>query len=675
MSAHFIRKYLTGSSRIRLKKPKRKGAVTKKEFMSELTKDDEFNNQVTNWIESNNIKGKTLDNHPNQAELHNQFQSMVVQKAGRRIDVKTGTSSPAPRTPDKATETMPQPRSSGTTGTSDLKDLPWIKSVVDHELDRFTGNHNMFTQPKPFSNFSKDPAIAKVQKQIVDSLEADGRKGKFSGISGAGGKAGDPEAMAAMAAVAITVAIAGQLGLITPNEAAQRSQSALQNEVIASAVKSLGTISKGDFQQISHAGSTGSTGSGSSGGSISSTSSRLTKENFISQGLSPENANALMRQYRLSIDEIYDEMVTQRNHPPDATTWANAVSQASRDMNSYLKGRSSKNRQAGNPTVGAGLTDADIDRIIHTDGFGGKSDKGMLFTGTQTPYDPSATTTVPRPTGFQFGTQTGAGHPRDPPPTITIPGFGKPTKGPTGKTDTSPPPGPPGGTETKEDNPPRIPDTKDPKFKPKEIPRIPQPPEGDPDSDTDEDEKEEKKVIPSTKKTKGRKPELRPYFLVGGEDSLKISDEEQKREARDWALFNFVSGPSNASIDNPLTQHALRQYQFRMKNTFPDPEYYKPRPFTDYAPRTIMRNVYTNGSNRQPLYITGPAGNKYYRGRYLDTLQNPENSSALLNMRQQVYREPDLAQIAQMDQMNGLRTRNDRNSAFKATVFATKSLF
>lgn len=98
------------------------------------------------------------------------------------------------------------------------------------------------------------------------------------------------------------------------------------------------------------------------------------------------------------------------------------------------------------------------------------------------------------------------------------------------------------------------------------------PPDEDEDEDEDEEDKQPESSIKATKVKKAKKSGyIRPYFLVGGQNILRLTEAERLQEIKDWNLFNFVPGHSYQSADNPLTQLERAQYNFHMSNVYPNP--------------------------------------------------------------------------------------------------------
>ena len=183
------------------------------------------------------------------------------------------------------------------------------------------------------------------------------------------------------------------------------------------------------------------------------------------------------------------------------------------------------------------------------------------------------------------------------------------------------------------------------KEKEKEKPRPPPEDPRDPPPDPDERRRkkdDEKKSTPTEFIPQDLKyPELRPYFNVGGEDVLRISKERAKQELTDWNLYSFVPGEVYESDDNPMTQHQRRQYYYRMQNTKPPPQPYKPKKFTGRAPTTYMRNQY---QSYQPFFDANDR--TQYAGRTMEYYQDRTTASDLLDMGDRGYANPDMLQRA-----------------------------
>ena len=171
----------------------------------------------------------------------------------------------------------------------------------------------------------------------------------------------------------------------------------------------------------------------------------------------------------------------------------------------------------------------------------------------------------------------------------------------------------PGGSQTIHDNKPteekKETDAKDPPYYPvpvvtdntkkpdpikKPEPRPPIPPTETITDDTDTDDDDDPED-PKDEKIKDAKifSELRPFFMVGGEDMLRISEAEKQREQIDKTLFSYVPGYVYDSADNPLTHARRLQDHYRFYRTKPDAAFVdKPRQFKTLGPSVPFINPY-----------------------------------------------------------------------------------
>ena len=664
MASRFVKGFTKGSKNVKITKVA-KGS-TKKDFVDGMLTDSEFLKKVSTWMDLNSVKNGTLRHNPNEARLHAEFIDMIASQnmSGKTVSIERGSvMPPKPTAPMKAKmatmmagPTAKAPTSGPDKGTfiptvdkSSAKQPQWLTDVVAVEMERWTKDTQ--NTRAPFHQWAKDEGQATAQREVVRQLEAAGNAGKFAQLKTSGGK-GDFAAVELVAIVAGSIAAAA--GIETQRQKEARERQEAQNKKVSAIVKGVvANMDPGTLSQASMA-TTSATSATASAKSVQP----LTRQDMVDAGL--PFPDAALKQYRRSIDERYNSLVSHLGKSANASTWARAVAHGTAAWEDYLANRT---------TTG--------DRSDELD-----DDPSSIFKGI--PQPPAGkggfTTTMPFPTGFQFGDET---EHKGPPPSITIPGFGggqtstggpsdppagggsfedSGSKPPGGKTETDEPfPEPGGGVITDQGT------GKRPKNKPIARPR-PIPPRGGgtPGDDSESDDDEAPRVVnPDPEQRANVVPELRPFMKAGGEDMLRVDDARKRQELTDWALFNFVPGYTYQGDDNPLTMHNKRQYEMRMNRTEPDPTVWKPRDFTGGQPRTIMRNVYQRD---QPFVRYNDRGK--YRGRYMTSDQDRGTHSTLMNINPQHHNYCDVAgRTGPESRMKGVR---DLRNALR---FSTASIF
>ena len=127
-------------------------------------------------------------------------------------------------------------------------------------------------------------------------------------------------------------------------------------------------------------------------------------------------------------------------------------------------------------------------------------------------------------------------------------------------------------------------------------------PEGEPDSEEDEDEPKEDKKKDEDDMHDHNHGYLRPYFQVGGQNILKLTEKEKLQEITDWDLYDYPL-PVNENPDNPLWQQRQRMENFRFRRTFPNPVYRPIRVAPNTAQRAeSMKRPMIGQHDRMPMY-------------------------------------------------------------------------
>jgi len=655
----FLKKWSTGSGNVRI----RKGNTTKRTFITGLQADDAFMSKVAAVKDEYKIDGDTFANHPKSAEINQRLTSLVKDHAGNQVNVSNGTKYvEAPltaahgRVSARPTASERAAKAAGTRDTtSDIvwdvtgvrtKDprTEWLHTAVAYEIDRFR-NHGALTQPKAFSNWDKDPKRAAIQKKLVANLEKMGRAGKFSKLEISGGKGGG-EAVPMIELTGLIVnAAAVEAGIETEAERkrveAERRESAAMAALFDDAVAGI------DPAELSEAEGKAPEGKGpgepAPSGDDSDEVKELDRDWFRNNIRNKANADISFRSYQHQVRERYNELV-EAGHAADGTTMANAIADSNRTwFDTVQQDQPREPPEKGfDPSLSTKIPAPPIEGVRKTL----EIESGLAKRARQA-------VAAPGQPGGGGGSQTAEGG----------------GAGAAGRTETDAPPGPPPppGSETDEERERRR--REEEERRRKEPPRGPFTRRPIPPTDDDEPEKDKSVQVDRMKdpKVSLKPPELRPFFQIGGEDSLRISPEEKAREARDWALYNYVPGEAYQSYDNPMTQFEKEQYDYRMYRTYPDAHMVKPTPFDGKAPRTLMRNIY-EGVRGVPRFYNA-FDNGQYTGRQITNLQDTHFASELLDRATQMHHYPDMAQLAGANYMRGVR--NGR----LAFLLGSKSLF
>ena len=668
-SIKFIREFVKGSQKVKINQAK-KGGKTKKEFALEIAQDDAFVQKVSKWRDESKINGTNLANHPNEAKLHGEMINLISQRANGVVTVSPGSKAPKMKTMAvDASDIKPSKGKGVDTGTfvkpTKPKQPKWLKDVIEHSIDFYAKPHGviMDRRPKPFTNWDKDPAKANVQHEIVKGFRDRMNNHEFAYI--AGGGAGKGEFEAAQLAIIILnatlvaagVATAEQQKVVADAKARDAKMGVIVDKIISNmSPEDHATIRRSTFTQPSSSSSSSSTELGTSPGSSSSSSSpqasgtghiegAITKGEINASGVfHPEALYNLLQDQR----DAAMRALVKRGKENNDETWAMAVRGVDAEMRKYLKSLNTPGNHPDRPS------DVNIDDILDDPDWGKGLKTSATFHGTGSqigqPIPGTATITIP---GFGQQGQTSTGAPgSDPDPSQTQEDFER--KHNDKETDTKDPENDPTPTKTDEGQPvkkpkrPKIPEVPvvrpDPRQKGKDKPIPPFP---DDDTDDDDDDEKKKKPKASVSTRTGKLPELRPFFQVGGENELRPSKERVAKEITDWNLFSYIPGAVTDSADNPLTQHNRRQYNFRMTDTFPDPELFKPRKFTGTAPRAVMRDIY------QKEAMHDAHDRSIYRGRGLNSSQRRRYVSGIIDMVDRLNIQPDFAELGGVQQ-NGV---------------------
>jgi hypothetical protein len=662
----FLKKWSTGSSNVRIQKAN----TSKRSFISSLQADNAFMSKVGAVQDEYKISGDSFGNHPKKSEINQRLTALIKSRSGNQVKVSGGTKYPeAPMKSMSNTGSAritPAERAAAKSGrTPDVvwdetgvrmadDRTEWIHTAVAYEIDRFR-EHGALTQPPKFSRWDKDPKRAAVQKKLVDNLEKMGREGKLSRLEVSGGKGGG-EALPAIELVGVIAnAAAVQMGIETEAErkrveAARQESSAtaaIFDQAVAGIDKSTMTEAKGGADKPAEPSSAESKRPPPSG----SASIRELGRDFFASNVDESQVQSRMAKYNNDINNQYSELVSE-GHPEGDTTWANAINRANKlTRDEFERAKPPVQTLFPPPKVGIAPEpsfDTGLKTILPTPTIGDVRKSLEISKGLAT----------------RARTAVGQGDPDRPRRSTDT---GDPDRDPLGgktETDAPPPPPPPPGTETDEDARRRRTDD-DERKKPPRGPFIRRPIPRD--DDDDGRDKSTQVNIPKTPKISNKRPELRPFFQIGGEDSLRISPEEKAREARDWEAFNYVPGESYQSYDNPMTRFEKQQYDYRFYRTYPDARMVTPTPFDGRAPRTMMRDIYESTRGVPRFY--DPYDNGQYVGRSITNLQNTHHASTILNRATQLQHYPDTSQIAQKNYMAGVR------NATVAILLGSKTLF
>jgi hypothetical protein len=605
-TAKRLKTFLKGSGNVIVRKSRSKTGMTKTAFVNELLNDDEFLKQASGKSDSEIIsllqergRGKVLVSSP----------IKPMAKSSMTIKPVKG----APKMPDpKFAKPPTKPTSKGTSRTTSvpkfLDDVnTWLVSKY------FSGNwietDGFLSHRQPPFEFSKDPEERKIQEDIINKTKKEWDTGKYKKllISGVGkGAEGVGVETAAVLIQIAAIATLTALGMDTLAQKlsgnpklkeARRQQKLFDNVYNDMNIKN--NIKKfADRYQITQTTEQG----------VEITEGEIRHFNPKADA---SYIAAIQGAFESTRKQEYQDLLESGMSSEKA--WDLAGERSRRDLLERLRDRwqpkpKPKEKTIPSPTI----------------------PKTSTTTAPLPPRLPTATITIPE---FGSGGITSTGAPNDPPPSPSQTGedFEKRKPNDKKKTKTGSPEGDPGGSITK---------TGQDKFKPEPIPKkpkkpkppLPRGPNGD-DTDDDTDDDEEKKQTKAKDKKGGLgNPWLRPMFLVGGQNVLRLNDVETLEEIKNWGMFDFVPSAVNESPDNPLTQFAKRQYNYLMKNPEPLPNVRRyQRKLKNMKRSVAFRPIYQAGLSdtgfRDANYYDNTLNDKdrYFLSDHLDQHDRPHH--------------------------------------------------
>ena len=586
-----LQKMLKGSKHFTIRKSKGKGGITKTAFINSLLSNDDFLKKAQTVINKN---------PDDKNKIAKELQPHIRDLGHKKVIFK-----PMARGPDDFKK--------GNTGKPVVKPLPapkkrevdmkWFEDVVNHESDRWFKDRPNFLQPKKFSKWDKDPAKAKVQKELVNEFEKAANDGKFNSIKVSGKEGGGELVALELGSMAVGMAMSN-VGLESMESKHNRERIEEEQKSSAEVLRNVvNSINQEDLQIAVQAhGSSSSSSSGSSSGSSSSSSSG-------SSSSSSSGSSSSYSSTRLTTDEnARSELNRRLNERPLLN---NEQRELARTIyNNSVRDNYNKLRKL---SVGV-LTDEQMKELSRERGLRYIDNLIIQLDAGANVFDHDFGASTPKPGfapdpkdiigGFSDKggqTRTRPGYGGDPSQTITDNGDKNKDKNKS-KTETDQP----------DPNPPRRPDPpptgvdpnpkpkkkkKDPKWNPKPVPKG-----GDSDNDTDDDEDKEKEKEKEKKKKKSIKPGralLRPFYNIGGQEILNLTKQERYQEIKDWVLYDYILGDSNVVegkfSDNPLYNHNQLQNKFRFTRNYPNPVYRR-----DYANYGMLNDTKKRMDNTNP---------------------------------------------------------------------------
>lgn len=710
-SAELLKKFTRGKKYTSIRKAGTNGK-TKTSWINSLMSNAAAHADLQEVIDKHNIDKSTDLSNPT---IHSDLLKIIKKNANGEVSVtgvppdtgtfKAGKAGKGGSKPTRARgnnispsviSKLPNP--TGQKQEPGKADLEFLKPILAHELKRFK-NHG---DTPVFSNYSNEPHQRAVEKQFVAGLEDKYHNARFEDLKTSGGGEKMILATGVLAdMIFLQTGMAAAMGISPMNKhltAAQKEE--LKNSSTMREVNDV--MSKLNTRDLYAA----QQNKAKQERDVNIQEGKLTKEMTKGLGMPDSTLGNVQDVYNQAIQSAYKKLVRQGHSPFDKSTMANAQMVAYDELYKALQNQPPNIRNNVPPSIidqiNIGIT-ANKDKFqpgIHYDDVYdkmirdarpnpnakiGPDDTYNPPTGGKDPniidpHAPSDPKVLP-PTGG-----AGGGGQKNPFGDNPIGGGGDVTKplpgeGDGGKVRTRPggQPVPGSGpgvqtepidkTEEKKKDKEREPD---PPVEPKEKDKRKK--KRDDDSDEDDDSDDEDKPIPVPPKENPDKKkfdkytpyksQLRPYFAVGGENALRISDKAKKQEIKDWNLYSFVPGYVNDSIDNPLTQHNHEQYQFRMQNTNPDAQFYRPRPYTGGRRYMNMRDVYQRNA---PFF--NQADPSQYQGRESLANQDRTEASPILAMSEQFNLYPDTMQVASQQIIKKKRIRAT------GIMLASKSIF
>jgi len=561
-----LQKLLRGRKSVSIRKSGAKTGITKTAFVKSLLSDDEF-------LRKNH---EIMSNTDNDAQALAQLSPHIAEKAKGKVVFKPMAKSSMTIKPVKGAPKMPNPKFGKTPekptskGSSRTTSVPKFLDDVNAWLvsKYFSGDwietDGFLSHRQPPFKFSKDPEERKIQEDIINKTKKEWDTGKYTKLLTSGVGKGAEGAGVETAAVLIQIAAIATLTALGMDELAQKMQGNPKLKEARRQQKLFDNVY--NDMNIKN--------------NLKKVADRYQITQTTEQGV--EITEGEIRHFNPKADASYIQAIqgafesTRKQEYQDLLdsgmssekAWDEAGKRTRKDLLERLRDRWQPKPKPKPKTV------------------------------VQPPQ-----TTMPvqteNPSDFTFtGTPGGIPVPRLPTPTITIPDFNSKVNTSKGgkqrfKERTIPAGGGGGGgggsetiKPTKDKTKPKTkPKTKDPKPIPKpKKPKKPKPDEKTDDDETeseteesdsepsvDSEDEEESKENPSLKtKTEGVSW-LRPYFEIGGQAVLRLTEKERLDEIEDWDLFDLVANAVNLTDDNPLYQHNKRQYAFRMQKTYPNP--------------------------------------------------------------------------------------------------------
>jgi hypothetical protein len=650
---------------------KKKGGLSKTQFRNKLVNNDEFLKKMSDIIQEKQLKfvnGSTKKDHKKiQAELAKkpeivaEIAEEIKQQSENKVSVKPKVTPVTPavkKTGSVKMTTMAKssnPIKGGIKGNggSSVKPLPQPKSTktkmakkgvpqyVKDTFDYMAGTRAFINKDDLFQPYTKREND--IQQQIIDAYKQRARDPKFAKLQTMG-----PAGAGSLSEKEIARMIANYMSAVEQAESLGKTGAVLaetgsiENPAGIFVVPDPSSITgvRGESQEIriiedilrnrrfqhliemeTEAKENIAEGKHDEQPQQEIRVMGLNREMIRDQGgiTDPQHQEAIMEAFRQNRDNAYEMMLREQPNINKGTLWANAIRDALFDSLEVLKRRKTNQKNK---------TDKDISEIKTDITDGGGIGEKLPFDKTisATGFGTIGQTETERESKGESKTETDQPDP-------------KPPKPPT------PPP-----TDVEPKRPPK---KKKPKVEPKppftrKRPKPRRDDDTDTDTDTEDDEPEiENKKDPLDEKLKAT---LRPSFLVGGQDILRITDKQRLEEIENWNLYDFVPGYVYEGDDNPLTQMQRKQDAFRFKKTMSIKDHQKARPHHSYE-RDIYESWKRHPVGRLPLrtvekhYIpvyqrNQPLWNPHRRDNSLKT-QERHHMSDTLDVKQRLHEYPD----------------------------------
>lgn len=675
-SSQLLRKFTTGRKYINLRKAGVHGK-TKTAFVDSLMSDAATHTAIQSIIDDNNITKGTDLNNP---EINGRMVQILRGRSNGVVAVSpvdTGTFKAKPKktTTKKPTVISPIDADKETTPSDGGKpDLEFLKPILAHELKRFK-NHG---DTPAFNDWSNEPHQRAVEKQFVAGLEDKYHNARFADLNVSGGADKMILATGVLAdMIFLQTGAAAALGISPINKRLTTAQKAkLEKSAEMREVNDvLAHLNTADLYKAQR-------NKALQEQQVNIQEGKLSTDLTKGLGMPDSTIGPVQDIYNEAIQSAYKKLVHEGHSPFDKSTMANSQMIAYEEVFKALQNMTPNTRNNVPPSM---IDVVNIGITSNTDpyrtGLEYEDVYKKMVDDARNQIDPSAvnpddgTAKAKTPEVIAKPAEGGGGGDKK------LPGnggssIGDVTKTVTGddkdggkqKTRGKPDSSPPGGGVTTEP-------IDKPSNKPKKDKKKPDPPtepkerdkrkKRDDDSDDDESDDEDDKPIPAKppfkpnpdkeKPSSAIRAQLRPYFNIGGENMLRISDKEQKREMRDWELYDFVPGQTYESETNPLTIHNFNQRRFRYQNTKQQPAYYKPARYEGARRNEMMQDVYKRD---QQFY--DQHNPEQYIGRSTMSNQARMSANPSIDMRTRPHNHPDLLQAASRDV---LKIRRMKHSA------------